>query len=657
MAGLMIREEQKLALKYMLNLNEKVDAKLGPSESEPVWKLLIYDSFGQDIISPILNIKELRSCGITLHLKLHSDRDAIPDVPAIYFVTPSDDNINRICNDMRSHLYDQFFFNFITPISRQKLEDLASAALQASCSNSIRKVFDQYLNFISLEDDMFVLREHQSQAISYYAINKADTSEAEMHSTLDSITDGLFSVLATLSVVPIIRSPTGNAAELVAQKLYKKIKDNLQNMRSNLFPSTSDFSKQQNLSQQSNHSQQRFQPLSFQRPLLLILDRNIDLATPLHHTWTYQALIHDVLTLKLNQIRIVERTESGQRAKNYDLSTDDKIWQSHKGSPFPQVAEAVQEELDSFRAEEERLKSLKNTMGVSETGALEGNEENLDLISDTTARITSAVTSLPELLEKKKLIDMHTSIATEVLEEIKKRKLDVYFELEEKLLSRNSLSANERSPLELIEDQSAGSFNDKIRLLLINYICSNLTSQELADYERTLVNEGIDLSALKYIKRWKSITNSQLANQNQTSAISGGTRTVSMFSKLMNHGSQFVMEGVKNLVVKKHNLPVTRIVDNLMELKNSPELDEYLYLDPKILKANEDVNLVKNRTNFNEAIVFMIGGGNYIEYQNLMDYCKYKNTKTNNKKIIYGCTDLVNADQFLKQITRLGQEG
>ncbi len=39
-----------------------------------------------------------------------------------------------------------------------------------------------------------------------------------------------------------------------------------------------------------------FAPLcSFSRPLLVILDRNIDLATPLHHTWTYQALTHDVL--------------------------------------------------------------------------------------------------------------------------------------------------------------------------------------------------------------------------------------------------------------------------------------------------------------------------------------------------------------------------
>lgn len=32
----------------------------------------------------------------------------------------------------------------------------------------------------------------------------------------------------------------------------------------------------------------------------------------------------------------------------------------------------------------------------------------------------------------------------------------------------------------------------------------------------------------------------------------GGTRTVNMFTKLMSQGSNFVMEGVKNLVVKKH---------------------------------------------------------------------------------------------------------
>jgi len=42
-----------------------------------------------------------------------------------------------------------------------------------------------------------------------------------------------------------------------------------------------------------------------------------------------------------------------------------------------------------------------------------------------------------------------------------------------------------------------------------------------------------------------------------------------MFSKLMQQSSSLVMEGVKNLVVKKHNLPVTKIVDEIMEVKKT----------------------------------------------------------------------------------------
>ena len=37
-------------------------------------------------------------------------------------------------------------------------------------------------------------------------------------------------------------------------------------------------------------------------------------------------------------------------------------------------------------------------------------------LSDNTARLTSAMTDLPMLLEKKRLIDMHTSLATAILD-------------------------------------------------------------------------------------------------------------------------------------------------------------------------------------------------------------------------------------------------
>ena len=57
-------------------------------------------------------------------------------------------------------------------------------------------------------------------------------------------------------------------------------------------------------------------------------------------------------------------------------------------------------------------------------------------------------------------------------------------------------------------------------------------------------------------------------------------------------------------------------------MKQSAQTEDYCYFDPKQLKNTEQVP--KNKTAFQEAIVFIVGGGNYIEYQNLIDYVKVR---------------------------------
>lgn len=61
-------------------------------------------------------------------------------------------------------------------------------------------------------------------------------------------------------------------------------------------------------------------------------------------------------------------------------------------------------------------------------------------------------------------------------------------------------------------------------------------------------------------------------------------------------------------------------------------------------------HIVKSIFSLQESVVFVVGGGNYMEYNNLVNYAKKKAGATN-KKIIYGCTDVVNAEQFLNQVT------
>lgn len=347
---------------------------------------------------------------------------------------------------------------------------------------------------------------------------------------MDSIVDSLFSVCVTLGNVPIIRCPRNSAAEMVARKLEKKLRENLYDARNNLF--------HMDASQAGN--------FSFQRPVLVILDRNIDMATPLHHTWTYQALAHDVLDLSLNRIILEDDAVAGgtrKKSKPCDLDNRDKFWWSHKGSPFPTVAEAIQEELESYRSSEDEIKKLKSSMGIDGE-----NEVAYSMVNDTTTRLTNAVNSLPQLMEKKRLIDMHTKIATNILNFIKQRRLDSFFELEEKIMSKSLL---DKGLIDMFQDPEFGSAEDKMRLYIIYFICTNLSDAEYRKIENVLKESGCDLSPIAYVQRWKSIV--QKSPTNNTSQYDSGVAKVeTMFSKLLTQGSSFVMEGVKNLVVKRH---------------------------------------------------------------------------------------------------------
>ena len=95
----------------------------------------------QDILAPLLHVNELRKHGVTLHMLLDAERQPIPDVPAIYFVQPSEAAVARIVQDVARGLYDAFHLNFSTHIPRPLMEKLAAGAWVAEghvCSCSLQ---------------------------------------------------------------------------------------------------------------------------------------------------------------------------------------------------------------------------------------------------------------------------------------------------------------------------------------------------------------------------------------------------------------------------------------------------------------------------------------------------------------------------------------
>ncbi|KAL6209151.1 hypothetical protein ACLB2K_020094 [Fragaria x ananassa] len=605
--ALNLRQRQTECIARMLNLNQPVNAT--GMANEEVYKMLIYDKYCQNILSPLIHVQDLRKHGVTLYYLIDKERNPVPDVPAVYFVQPTHANIQRIIADTSNLLYDSFHLNFSSVIPRPLLEELASGAVNSDSIHRISKVHDQYLEFVTLEDNLFSL----AQKSSYVQLNDPSAGDREIEGIIEKIVSGLFCVLATLAVVPIIRCPCGGPAEMVASALDQRLRDHLLS-KNNLFTEGGNFVS------------------SFQRPILCLFDRNFELAVGIQHDFRYQPLVHDVLGLRLNRLDI--QGEKGGM-KSYELDSSDPFWAANWSLAFPEVAGEIESQLAKYKKDVDEVNRR--------TGGTDGTEfDGTDVIGNT-KHLMSAVNSLPELTARKQVIDKHTNIATVLLGEIKERSLDAFANKEYDMMARGGIDQKEL----LAALKGKGTKMDKLRFAIMYLISSETINQaEVELVEAALRECEVDTRAFQYVKKIKSL-NVSLASANSASR----SNIVDWAEKLYGQSISAVTAGVKNFLSSDRQLALTRTVEALMEGKPNPEVDSYLMFDPRAPKPSSGSNHLKGP--FKEAIVFMVGGGNYVEYGSLQELVQRQQPV---RHVIYGTTEILTGGEFVEQLALLGQK-
>ncbi|XP_047331823.1 SEC1 family transport protein SLY1-like [Impatiens glandulifera] len=420
----------------------------------------------------------------------------------------------------------------------------------------------------------------------------------------------------TLAVVPIIRCPGGGPAEMVASLLDQQLRDHLL-AKNNLFTEGGNFSS------------------LFQRPILCIFDRNFELSVAMQHDFRYRPLVHDVLGLKLNSLSV-----PGEKGgiKTYELDRSDPFWAANESLEFPEVAVEIESQLNKYKKDVEDVNRR--------TGGNNGAEfDGTDLVGNT-KHLMNAVNSLPELTERKQVIDKHTNIATTLLGQIKDRSLDSYAKKENDMMIKGNIDKTEL--ISVLKGK--GTNVDKPRFAIMYLISSETIPQfEVESVETALRESEIDASAFQYVKKMKSL-NVSLASANSASR----SNIVDWAEKLYGQYISAVTAGVKNLLSSDHKLALSRTVEALMEGKPNPEIDSYLVLDPRAPKSSGGSSGGHLKGPFKEGIVFMIGGGNYVEYGSLQELAQRQQQSV--KHVIYGTTEMLTGAEFVEQLAVLGNK-
>jgi len=334
-----LRERQTENLKKMLCFNKPNTESFGTDtavEDELIWKVLILDKKSTDIVSSVLRVNDLLEYGITMHAMINQRRTQLADVNAIYFIEPTIENIKTLIEDLKNDKYSKFYINFTSSLNRNLLEEFAKNVALIDKSHKIAQIYDQYLDFLVTEPNLFSLNLPKVYSI----LNNPQSTEDVINPKIDQIVSGLFDSVLSLGSIPVIRCMKNGPAELIANKLDSKLRDHLINLKRN---SSSELK-------------------SDSKSVLVLLDRNIDLSTMFSHSWIYQCMVSDVFKLNKNTIEITEGEGENIKTKKFDIDPKDFFWNRNASLPFPDAVENVELELNNYTNDSKIITNSSMTM-------------------------------------------------------------------------------------------------------------------------------------------------------------------------------------------------------------------------------------------------------------------------------------------------------
>ncbi|EDV26408.1 uncharacterized protein TRIADDRAFT_22566 [Trichoplax adhaerens] len=522
-------------------------------------KVLLMDKETTSIVSMVYAQSEILQKEVYLFESIEQpNRETMKHLKAICFIRPTQDNVELIQQELQSPKYGFYYLYFSNRLGKQALKAIASADEQ----ELVREVQEFYADYFAVNKNLFTLN-----------IPCCYQNMSWKRDKLDRSIEGIAALLLSLKKNPVIRyQQSSDNAKQVAEGLKRLI-----NKEGALF----DFRK------------------SDVAPVLIILDRKEDPVTPILNQWTYQAMIHELLTIRKNVVDLSYVPGISKELKQLIFSGEqDEFYDKNLYRNFGEIGQNIKSLMEKFQEKSQRSQKLESI-----------------------ADMKAFVESYPEFKKMSGTVSKHVTVVSELSKIVTEQDLLALSEVEQEISCQTSHSNAVEMINKVLHNEKATDLN-LLRIIL-------LYALRYEHHSGNQLHRFLDvLSRRDFPDQYKKAIQAVLqygGKKSRGSDIFGGNTPLSITKKFFKG-----LKGVENIYTQ-HTPLVQDVLDSLVKGKLSDGQYPYATGSP-----------VRDRVQ--DVIIFIAGGATYEEAYSVQNFCSINQ----GVRVLLGGTYVHNFKRFVK---------
>ncbi|CAG8616827.1 1613_t:CDS:10, partial [Gigaspora rosea] len=469
-------------------LKKRIIEAIRTAKVQGGWKVVVVDEPALKILESACKMFDILEEKVTLVEQLEKTRQTYP-LEAVYIITPSQESVSKVIEDFTKQstpLYTGAHVFLTSPPEHPVYKMLMNSMMP---TNLLRDYKELFIEFHAREAQVYSFESPDSFFRLYSPVE--NTVNAVFDGELKKLAKQLLSVCVSLGENPLIRYQKG--ADLDPDYTNKSLPFKLAQLVQNELDNYANIRKKQGL------------PLETQRKrsVLFILDRTVDMYTPVLHEFTYQAMANDLLPIENGQKYTYSYADEDGSSANKEAILDetDSIWVSIRHKHMKDCIEQLMTDFNKFLVENAGF----NDRQIQLVYYFISLEKSLDKAANLND-IKKMLATLPQFQTMKEKYSVHLNIAQECMSVFDKEKLAEVATVEQNCAT--GYTSDSHHPKTLMDDMipildnPVISSTTKVRMLMLFIMYKRGISEEdrlkLLNHARISLPENEAINNLEF---------------------------------------------------------------------------------------------------------------------------------------------------------------